>query len=128
MADLLRQRGVDADLGFATQPLGALRRDQHLAWRDIGRRPARHAAHGDIDDRRGYERIPFEVKVSETGINVDEAAQIGGAIIGKQKESEELANIIALFQMGPRTGNPVYNERYAEDILERLRQKELFLV
>ena len=28
-----------------------------------------------------------------------------------------------MFQMGPRTGNPVYNERYAEDLLFLIKQK-----
>ena len=34
------------------------------------------------------------------------------------KELEDIKNLIAAFQMGARTGNPVYNEKYAEKLLD----------
>lgn len=80
---------------------------------------------GDIDDRDIFNKKYFEVKVSDTGINIKEIGGIVRAVSAKKtaNKSKEVEDIIALFQMGPRTGNPVYNESYAENIFALLRQK-----
>ena len=64
---------------------------------------------------------PFDIKVSETGVNLNEAAEIGKAV-GKSHSNEidQVRDIVALFQQGPHTGNPVYNEKYAQDIGEMI--------
>ncbi len=79
---------------------------------------------GEIDDRSGFEKVPFEVLVSEIGVNVDEAVDLAGFLAStNNKEENEVKNIIKLFQFGPVTGNPVYNETYAENILESIMKK-----
>ena len=79
---------------------------------------------GDIDDRREFNRTYFELKVSELGVETEAAVKIAGAIVGMDKKDRDgLSGIIKLFQMGPVTGNLVYNETYAENILSRLLQK-----
>lgn len=76
---------------------------------------------GDIEDREGsYEN--FEIKVSEVGINTEEAGQVIDTFSGRD-EGSTINDIIELFQQGPRTGNPVYNEKYAENIHEVLLKK-----
>lgn len=82
-----------------------------------------HVQIGDIDSRAVHNGRPFEIMVSETGVNLDEAASIARALARSEKtqeQIEQLRDIIQLFQMGPRTGNIVFNERYAEPILELL--------
>ena len=76
---------------------------------------------GDIDDRESFESSPFEIKVSETGFNLEEAGEIAEAL--GSDSGKEVGDLLGMFQMGPRTGNPVYNERYAEDLLFLIKQK-----
>ena len=83
-----------------------------------------HVQLGQIDNRNQDVAIPFEVLVSETGINTKEIGDIarstnsrGGENLGKA------ADIIGLFQFGPRTGNIVYNERYAERVVYEIYQR-----
>ena len=84
-----------------------------------------HVQLGDIDNRKPGKMTPFDVKVSETGINLKEAEQIAGIFAGKQDQQnlKEIRQIISLFQMGPTTGNGVYNETYAQNILKVIYQQ-----
>ncbi|MDP6330920.1 MAG: hypothetical protein QGF55_08685, partial [SAR324 cluster bacterium] len=63
----------------------------------------------------------FEIKVSETGFNLEEAGEIEAAL--GSDSGKEVGDLLGMFQMGPRTGNPVYNERFAEDLLFLIKQK-----
>ncbi|MDH5547782.1 MAG: hypothetical protein OEZ43_19560 [Gammaproteobacteria bacterium] len=82
---------------------------------------AHHVQIGDIDNRHPDQR--FEITVNEYGANIREAAHVAQSL-GRHnqmaKEFESIANIVALFQMGPTTGKRVYNDVYAKDILERI--------
>ena len=63
---------------------------------------------------------PFELKVSETGVDIQGATRVTRSLIKNKQTSKELqaiANIISLFQMGPSTGYSVFNDRYAENIV-----------
>ncbi len=83
-----------------------------------------HVQLGQIDARKSDAMIPFDIKVSETGVSVEE---IGG--IAKQFNTKGgdaaggIAGIIGLFQLGPRTGNPVYTEKYAERLIYQIHEK-----
>ena len=76
---------------------------------------------GDIDDYEFFESSPFEIKVNETGFNLEEGGEIAEAL--GSDSGKEVGDLMGMFQMGPRTGNPVYNERYAEDLLFLIKQK-----
>jgi len=67
----------------------------------------------------------FEIIVSEVGVNLDEAASVAKSIASTagKKEIEEAKNIMGMFQMGPRTGNPVYSDDYADAIFGRLKER-----
>ena len=81
---------------------------------------------GEIDDRREFDKTYFEVIVSELGVNTEEAVRLLGAFSGaSEKEQKKTSDLIKLFQMGPITGNPVYNETYAENILLLIQQSGL---
>lgn len=80
-----------------------------------------HVQLGDVDDRGGR-GAPFDIKVNETGINLGEAVKIASAFAGKAdgRRMGEAESIISMFQMGPRTGNHVYNDAYAEGLLRAI--------
>ncbi|MEL6181122.1 MAG: hypothetical protein AAFS10_19355, partial [Myxococcota bacterium] len=81
-----------------------------------------HVQVGEIDTRAVREGRRFEIMVSETGVNVAEAAQIAGAVVGSQAENlGTLAEIIEMFQMGPSTGDGVFREEYADAVFELLQ-------
>jgi hypothetical protein len=84
-----------------------------------------HVQISDIDQSGGRLK-PISVKISNTGFNAAETVAIAGELAqsGSAKESlGDLAALLALINMGPTTGNPVYNDRYAENILIQLHQQ-----
>jgi hypothetical protein len=65
----------------------------------------------------------FEFLVSQTGIDLVEGAKWVSVIARDartQNNANDAATIIALFQMGPRTGNPVYSTRFADELGQKL--------
>ncbi len=79
----------------------------------------------DVDARTANAR-PISVKVSETTVDLREAAGLAkdiGKFSGAKnlgKAGNALDTYVTLFQWGPRTGAPVYNEFYARAITESL--------
>jgi hypothetical protein len=83
-----------------------------------------HVQVGEIHSHPGYIHKPFDIKFSEVGINLKEAGQTADLLRGSQnKEAENIAGIIGLFQMGPRTGNPVYSKDYAKNLIQVIYEK-----
>lgn len=84
-----------------------------------------HVQIGEIESHPDYVQKAFDIKLSETGVNINEAIQISKAFMNKdaQKEADKLAAIISLFQMGPRTGNPVYDRTYAKNLIQLVYEK-----
>lgn len=81
---------------------------------------------GDIDSRAVLAGKPFDIKLSNIGFNVEEAASIAAAIAegaGNAEGAESLStvgDIIQLFQMGPKTGNPVFKVDYSDEMSTKL--------
>ena len=86
-----------------------------------------HTQIGEVASHEDYVSIPFEILVSETGVNIQEAGSIGQAVIYDKNAGDNLqaiAAIISLFQMGDRTGQPVYaGDNYADKVYELLYEK-----
>ena len=80
-----------------------------------------HVQIGSIDQSQG-ELVPVSVRLSETGFDATAAAEIGLiASRGKTAENfKQLRDILALINMGPRTGNPVFDDAYAQRLQEYL--------
>ena len=75
----------------------------------------------DIDNTPGMVKVPIEVKVSETGVDVKQIEDIARATKSSGGEQTgDLAQMIQYFQMGPRTGAPVYTESYAQKVVYQL--------
>lgn len=82
-----------------------------------------HAQIGEIDNRNIYKRKKIEVKVSEAGVNLKELGQIARRIAPREGgEIDKALEWVRYFQMGPRTGNPVYNEKYARNLYHQIRK------
>ncbi|NQY50765.1 MAG: hypothetical protein HRT50_17025 [Colwellia sp.] len=78
-----------------------------------------HVHIGDIDQSQGR-LTPFTIEVNELGFDAAKAAEIGAGVAKSASTSEDLefvALILAISNFGPKTGNPVYNDAYADQVL-----------
>lgn len=83
-----------------------------------------HAQVGTIDNRNSQAQIPFEVLLSEVGVNTEEIGRMGRASNSSGGDAvAKAAAALSLFQMGPRTGNLTYNPRYAEKLIYEIHQR-----
>ena len=94
-----------------------------------------HTQVGDVDSDVVLTGQRFEVLVSEMGFDFEEAANIGanivdmGTVLTKGKAGDKggtlkkIQEMLALFQMGPKTGNTVFSPSYADKIFEILKAK-----
>jgi hypothetical protein len=81
---------------------------------------------GDVDSKVVLEGERFEIRISEQGFNLQEGAMLVEAFAdaaGKAKGIRDAANIIKLFQTGPKTGNPVFSDDYTDDLIHQLKLK-----
>ncbi|MGZ3779346.1 MAG: hypothetical protein ACXVCY_01845 [Pseudobdellovibrionaceae bacterium] len=83
-----------------------------------------HVQVGNVDNRDSSALVPFEVLMSEIGVNTEEIGKMarltnskGGDAVG------DAAGIVSLFQIGPRTGNLTYNVHYAERLIYEIYQR-----
>ena len=79
-----------------------------------------HAQVGQIDNRSNA-GVPFEVMLSETGVSVEDLSNIARAT--QSDAGKDIAAILAWIQMGPQTGNPVYTEGYAKNLISEIYKK-----
>lgn len=84
-----------------------------------------HVQIGDISSYPQFVSKPFDIKISEVGINLDDATAISKTFLSKdsQQQAENIRALIGLFQMGPVTGNPVYTKGYASGLIQVLYEK-----
>jgi len=78
-----------------------------------------HVQIGEIDQTQGQLKA-FSIQVSEIGFDAAATAEIGRqATRGQASEQlQTIRDILALMNMGPRTGNPVYDDTYANKLVE----------
>lgn len=83
-----------------------------------------HVQLGQIDNRNSQALIPFEILMNEVGVSTEEIGKMAKATNSKGGDDVAgLAALVSLFQMGPRTGNLTYNQRYAERLIYEIHQK-----
>jgi len=85
-----------------------------------------HTQIGEVDSSVVLDGKRFEIVVSEVGVSFREAGSIAKALARDQAAKSAVStinNIISLFQMGPRTGNPVFADDYADEIFRLIREK-----
>ena len=79
---------------------------------------------GEVDSEVVLQGERFEIRLSEIGFNLEEGTQIAQSIArsgGKSDTLRTISDIIALFQMGPRTGNPVFRDDYSDDLITQIK-------
>lgn len=84
-----------------------------------------HVQVGDIYSPDGYVKKPFDIKVSESGVNIQEIGAISKNLL-KSKAGDNIgkaAGVVSLFQMGPRTGNPVFVKDYSKSVVQVIYEK-----
>ncbi|WP_019026402.1 hypothetical protein [Colwellia piezophila] len=77
-----------------------------------------HVHIGDIDQSQGR-LTPFTIEVNELGFDAARTAEIGAGMAKSASTSKDLefvALILAISNFGPKTGNPVYNDAYADQV------------
>jgi hypothetical protein len=92
-----------------------------LLWPLAGCTTLHHVQLDEIDSSRGH-LTPFSVRVSEIGINTREVGQLASAVT-HNKSASKAAAIMALFQFGPKTGEPGLDDRYADVVAQAILDK-----
>lgn len=83
-----------------------------------------HVQVGQIDNRQPETLVPFVILMSETGVSTEELGKIAKATNSYGGDNlKAVTDIVAMFQVGPRTGNPIYNPAYAEKLIYEIYQK-----
>ncbi len=84
-----------------------------------------HVQIGEVESHPGFVQKPFDIKMSETGINIGEAKEISKIFLDQRQsqDADKIAGFIGLFQMGPRTGNPVYVKGYAKNLIQAIYER-----
>jgi len=84
-----------------------------------------HVQIGEIDNRPAAHVKAVEMKVSETGIDLNDASLMSKALLNKNASNSvnDALAIVGLFQMGPRTGAPVYTIAYIKDLSKELKSQ-----
>jgi len=88
-----------------------------------------HTQVGEVDSKTVLRGQRFEILVNELGFNTKELVGTGAAVARASGDSNAANNIegvgaiIALFQMGPKTGKPTFTDQYADNIYYSILDK-----
>lgn len=85
-----------------------------------------HVQIGEIDNRGEGKKVPFDVMVSETGINFQEAADVARVFSRTRRSDKQLQMMEDIWRyahVGTSTGNPVFVEDYARRMNEAILEK-----
>lgn len=84
-----------------------------------------HTQIGEVDSRIVQKGEPFEILLSEYGVNFEEARDILKMTTRDARTAEHIEQvqlIISLFQMGPTTGNKVFSDDYADGMFLLIKE------
>lgn len=81
-----------------------------------------HIQLSDFDDRSESQLRKFEVKVSEFGVDIRAVKETTKLFTkgSTRKNVGTAGDIISLFYMGPTTGNMVFTDKYADEVMEKM--------
>lgn len=84
-----------------------------------------HVQLGNIDNRNSMRLVPIEIKVSETGIALNDVKAISKIAMNKKdsQTTEDILQAVQYFQMGPHTGAGVYSIDYIKNIQAMLQER-----
>lgn len=80
---------------------------------------------GEIESSTEMVATPFEIKVSEFGIDLNDVKAISNAAMSKgdANRSNDALQALQYFQMGPHTGAGVYSIAYVDHMERKIRQQ-----
>lgn len=80
---------------------------------------------GEIESSTEMVSTPFEIKVSEFGVDLNDVKAISNAALskGNAQRSNDALQAIQYFQMGPHTGAGVYSIAYVDHMERKIRQQ-----
>jgi len=93
-----------------------------LVWLGTGCANMYNEQISDIDSTRGR-LVPFEVQASSTGVSVHDSAVVAKALAPNQRVRRQAGiaeDIIALTQWGPQTGEPTFDEDWADGLVSQV--------
>lgn len=78
---------------------------------------------GDVESAPEYASVPFEIKVSEFGIDLNDVKATSQILLSKNdsKQTNDALAFLQYFQMGPHTGAGVYSISYVDHMEEKIR-------
>jgi hypothetical protein len=85
-----------------------------------------HVQLSDLEQKKNHVLIPFELKVSELGVDLQAAAGMAGSLSRNSESAgrwQQVQDIISLFQFGPKTGKPVFNDTYTDQLAMQIYEK-----
>lgn len=81
-----------------------------------------HVQFAEIDSTRG-KLEPFEIQVSDTGVSVQDGAALAKAAApnaGMKQGAGSIGLILALTQIGPKTGEPTFSDDWADRMVPKI--------
>ena len=80
---------------------------------------------GEIESSPDLESVPFEIKVSEFGIDLNDVKSTGRILMDKNSsdKANDALTAIQYFQMGPHTGAGVYSISYVDHLENKVREQ-----
>ena len=81
-----------------------------------------HRAQLDEIDAQSGRLRPFEIHVSETGISTRAIGAIA-SVATRSSRPSQIANIVALFEFGPKTGEVVFDDKFADNVAEEILER-----
>jgi hypothetical protein len=79
-----------------------------------------HVQIGEIDNTRPKGRA-IDIKVNEVGVDLQEAARLADGM--SSRGDNRFQTMLAMFQVGPQTGAPAFNDTYPDVIFGDLAEK-----
>lgn len=89
-----------------------------VAFGPLGCASVHRAQLDEIDTQQGRLR-PFEIHVSDTGVNV-RAIGTAASVATRSSGPSRLAGVVSLFEFGPKTGNPVFSDSFADGVAQQV--------
>ena len=85
-----------------------------------------HVQIGAIDNT--VAGVPINVVITDIGVDAAKIARRVEQVVQinkkrKKRKKSTVSDVISLFQVGPKTGAPVYNEHWGEHLLKELHLK-----
>jgi hypothetical protein len=81
-----------------------------------------HRAQLDEIDAQSGRLKPFEIHVSQVGVSTRAVGQVASVAMRSSRPSQ-IASLVALFQFGPKTGEVVFDDTFADVVAHQILEE-----